>query len=114
MQARIIINLLSNAVKFSFSNGTVIIEIKLSKKYVEISIIDHGIGMDKDELGLIFKPFSKTGNSYISDDGGVGLGLTIVKKLTELQQGSISVESIREVETCFKVILPNTLSTSIQ
>ncbi len=106
---QIVINLLSNAIKFSFCNGIIAIKVKQSVSQTEIVVIDNGIGLDEDDLELIFKPFSQTGCSYLSGNEGVGLGLTIVKNLVEIQQGTISVKSERNVETKFTVSLPNVL-----
>ncbi len=107
---QIIINLLSNAIKFSFVGETVSIKLEEEENSIKLSITDNGIGLEEDDLNYVFEPFNQVNRSYLSGNEGVGLGLTIVKKLTELQQGKITVSSEQQVETCFEVVLPTILS----
>jgi signal transduction histidine kinase/FixJ family two-component response regulator/CHASE3 domain sensor protein len=94
---QIMINLTGNAVKFT-NNGEVIIKVKChennDKIELQIQIIDTGIGIDEKKLNVVFDEYVQiedlTGKKY----HGTGLGLTIVKKLVELQGGKIKLESI--------------------
>ncbi len=92
-------NLLSNAVKFTPAGG-IKVEVRLvspvsdhSQAILSIGIIDSGIGIPVDQMGDIFTPFTQVNGSSNAEYGGTGLGLTISKRLIELMQGSISVES---------------------
>ncbi|NTV89160.1 MAG: response regulator, partial [Clostridiales bacterium] len=90
-------NLLGNAVKFT-DNGRVSVNIELEKidteeVTVKFAVEDTGIGISKDELGLLFHSFSQLDQSYTKRFGGTGLGLAISKKLIELMKGDIYAES---------------------
>jgi signal transduction histidine kinase/DNA-binding response OmpR family regulator len=99
---QIILNLASNAIRFT-NNGNVIIEISYdaTSDLLSICVIDSGIGMTEDELNNLFKPFSQANTSITSKFGGTGLGLTISKRLAELMNGSITVQSIKNVGSRF-------------
>ncbi len=89
----VLVNLLTNAVKYNNDNGLVSIGYKiLNDKYARLYISDTGKGLSKEEQQHIFEPFNRLGAEY-TDIEGVGIGLTIAKKLIELMNGSISIES---------------------
>jgi signal transduction histidine kinase/DNA-binding response OmpR family regulator len=94
---QIILNLLSNAVKFA-EKGEVVVDISLAVEtektvMVRFSVIDTGIGIDKDGIDRLFKSFSQVDASTTRKYGGTGLGLAISKKLSEMMGGTIGVES---------------------
>ena len=88
-------NLLSNAIKFSKENTSVLINInylaKTNKLFCEV--IDQGIGIEEDKLEKVFNCFEQANNSISRIHGGTGLGLSITKKLLELMDGEIGLES---------------------
>lgn len=95
---QIILNLLSNAVKFT-SVGSITVRVKLveedqQQQKIEFSIIDTGIGIQKDKLSSIFENFQQATSGTSRLFGGTGLGLAIVKQLVEQQDGTISVNSV--------------------
>ncbi len=94
---QIMLNLISNAVKFTSSGGiTVKVElVKEDKKTVVVnfSVIDTGIGIDKEKMVTIFENFQQATSGTSRLYGGTGLGLAIVKQLVESQGGRIQVES---------------------
>ena len=95
---QVITNILSNAVKFTPERGQIILSAKSlgindNKCKVQISIKDSGIGMDKDEQAKIFNTFQQAEAGTSRKFGGSGLGLTISKRLLELMDGDIWVES---------------------
>ena len=91
---QILTNLLSNAVKFT-QHGSIEISIKkLSKDRFEFRIKDSGIGIDREKIATLFEPFSQADSSTTRKYGGSGLGLSIVKQLVELMNGTIRVESL--------------------
>lgn len=99
---QIILNLASNAIRFT-DDGKVTIDIsyRQSDDMLVIDIKDSGIGMSKDELGRLFKPFSQADSSISRRYGGTGLGLTISKRLVELMDGEIVVQSVKGVGSRF-------------
>lgn len=89
---KILYNLLSNAFKYSNPGTTVIVKVEEGAADFRIDVIDHGVGIPDNELETIFDRFYRTGNSQLIA-GGHGIGLSMVKGLTEIQQGQISVKS---------------------
>ncbi|MGL1892521.1 MAG: ATP-binding protein [Spirochaetaceae bacterium] len=94
---QILINLINNAIKFTHKGHVLVSGKVISREergiVVEFLIRDSGIGIAKDKLGEIFKPFSQADNSTSRKYGGTGLGLSICNKLVTLLGGSIKVES---------------------
>ncbi|MBQ4813676.1 response regulator [Pseudoalteromonas luteoviolacea] len=107
---QIMLNFASNAVKFT-EQGTVTLNVRKKRKaqdkeWVEISIIDTGIGIAEDKVALLFERFTQAESSTTRKYGGTGLGLTICKLLTELMHGEIHVESTVGQGSKFTVTLP--------
>jgi signal transduction histidine kinase len=96
------INLLANAIKFTPENGTV--QVSLNADTVRIA--DTGIGIAKDDLPHIFERFYKVDKARDRSLGGNGLGLSLVKKIVELHDGSITVNSEISAGTSFEILLP--------
>ena len=106
---RVISNLLSNAVKFT-EKGEVELMVSAAKRghdkaVVEITVKDSGIGIPPDKLDFIFENFTQVDRSTTRKYGGTGLGLSITKKLVELMQGTITVDSTPGMGSTFKCIL---------
>ena len=94
---QILINLVGNAIKFT-DYGFVNIEVRLIANYSDVAMIefiisDSGIGIAVDKMDTIFESFNQASNDTTRKFGGSGLGLTITKKLIELQGGTINVKS---------------------
>jgi PAS domain S-box-containing protein len=101
-------NLLSNAVKFTPENGTVHVTVSLDEKMgVRLQVKDTGIGISKEDLPRLFNAFEQGDSGFAKRQQGTGLGLALTKKIIELQQGSISVESEPGKGSTFTVILPS-------
>lgn len=103
---QVLSNLLSNAIKFTnIGNITLKIEfienIDNEKVTLNFSIEDSGIGMNKEQLNNLFKPFSQADNSITRKYGGTGLGLIISKNIINAMGGNIEVQSKEEVGTKF-------------
>ncbi len=90
---QILINLVSNAVKFSGAGGTVTVRSNRVGNDILFAVEDHGIGIKPEEIPGLFRPFRQARSGQAGNEGGIGLGLAITKKLVELHGGSISVES---------------------
>jgi len=103
---QIIINILSNAIKHSNPNGEVDISLEKDQENLIIKIKDNGIGIDKEDLPLIFERFYRSDKSRSRKTGGAGIGLTITKTLVEAHNGRINVDSEIGVGSSFTVILP--------
>ena len=101
---QIFINLLGNAVKFMEKGGSTISSL-VEKGNLLISISDTGTGIKEEDIPHIFEEYQKFGDHRRGKEGS-GLGLTIVKKLVELHQASISVKSKIGEGTTFLVSLP--------
>jgi PAS domain S-box-containing protein len=86
-------NILHNAVKYTPSGGRVDIALRAEKEEVVISIRDNGVGIPPAMLDHIFELFAQLHRSYESADAGLGIGLTLAKKLTELHDGRIEAQS---------------------
>jgi CheY-like chemotaxis protein/anti-sigma regulatory factor (Ser/Thr protein kinase) len=90
---QIIVNLLSNATKYSPSAGRIDIQVTVEKGWVNLCIRDWGIGIDSAFLPRIFNLFSQGTRSSDRSQGGLGLGLALVKRLVELHGGSVTAHS---------------------
>ncbi len=98
-------NLLSNAVKYNKDNGEVNFTIKEENNNIKITISDTGIGMSKEDIARLFKEFTRIKNRKTQNIPGSGLGLSIMKKLVDLNNGSIKVESEIDKGSVFTVYL---------
>lgn len=107
---RIMFNLLSNAFKFTYESGCVSVHLGVSKEgdkdYLQIRIIDTGIGIPKSNQAAIFENFFQNETPSDMMNQGSGIGLSITKEFVKLHGGRISVESEEEVGSCFLVELP--------
>ncbi|MCG8538644.1 MAG: PAS domain S-box protein [Clostridia bacterium] len=90
---RIMLNLLSNAIKFTHENGDILVDIFDKGKSIMISVKDTGIGIPKDEIKYIFEHFRQVDKSFTRNHEGSGIGLSLVKSLVEMHDGTITVKS---------------------
>ncbi len=91
--AQIIANLLTNAAKYTEKGGVVAIEATTEDDWAVLAVRDSGIGIAPDMLPRVFDMFAQERQSLDRTQGGLGLGLTIVRNLTELHRGTVSVQS---------------------
>jgi PAS domain S-box-containing protein len=107
---QIITNLVGNAIKFSAGlerSGRVLVRLEpASCGQLRLRVSDNGIGMDREALDRIFKPFEQAESSTTRRYGGTGLGLSICHSLATLFGGSIDVQSTQQRGTTFSVTLP--------
>ena len=110
------INLVSNALKYTPDGGTVTIKVKElpgdKEGYIKIKteVADTGIGMSKDYIPIIFDSFSRERNTTIGKIAGTGLGMSIVKRLVDMMDGTIEVNSEPGKGSCFTVTLQHRLA----
>jgi CheY-like chemotaxis protein len=102
---QILLNLLSNAVQFTATGGVTLSAARQGRELL-FRVTDTGIGMTADQLGYVFNPFQQADGSTTRKFGGTGLGLAICKRLVELMQGEIRVESTPGAGSMFEVRLP--------
>ncbi len=104
--SKILDNLLSNALKFTPSGKNVELTLATDEEMAIIQVLDQGVGIAANDLPYIFERFYRTDRSRNRESGGFGLGLTIVKELTEALGGRILVRSKPGEGSCFTVKLP--------
>lgn len=108
---QIMYNLIGNALKFT-DRGEVRITAAERDGIIEITVSDTGIGIPADKLGSIFESFEQTDRTIAAEYGGVGLGLSIAKRLVELHGGQIAVHSTPGTGSVFTFTLPSVPSLS--
>jgi len=101
---RLLDNLISNALKFSPDDGIVHVSVTADPRNAEIRVRDDGPGLPAEQLDEIFSPFHRAPGA--AGVPGVGLGLTIVKQITERHGGRVHVESVLGAGATFVVRLP--------
>jgi two-component system, sensor histidine kinase and response regulator len=102
---QILLNLVNNAIKFT-EEGTIRISCFEDGNYVKIQITDTGMGIENEKIKQLFKPFMQIDTGLARKKEGTGLGLSICKKLTEMLNGKIEVESEYGSGSTFTVTLP--------
>lgn len=100
---RIINNLLDNAVKYNKKGGEIRVGLKTENNKATLKVQDTGLGIDKEHLENIFKPFYQISHEK-SNIQGMGMGLSIVKQIIDQFGGEINVESEKGKGTCFTII----------
>lgn len=102
-------NLLSNAIKYS-DTGQIELRVSLhparDPTEVRFAVKDQGLGIPDDQVEFVFNPFHQVDGTSTRDQGGVGLGLHLVKRLASLLEGTIDVESTVGVGSTFTFALP--------
>jgi CheY-like chemotaxis protein/anti-sigma regulatory factor (Ser/Thr protein kinase) len=103
--ARVLQNLIDNSIKFTEAGG-IIVEIDGDDRGVNIRVLDTGVGIERDSVGSVFDDFNRVSGQVTGSFEGVGIGLGITKRLVELMNGSITVESQRNEGSIFSITLP--------
>ncbi|MCG8527384.1 MAG: ATP-binding protein [Opitutales bacterium] len=101
-------NLVSNGIKFCNKDDTVTLNLRIdhASRMNEIRVIDNGPGMSEEDQKKLFQRFAKMSNDPTANEASSGLGLSIVKKLVELNNGTILCESQKRVGSTFTIRLP--------
>lgn len=102
---QVLYNLVSNAIKFTEA-GRVLLTVKVEADAVQFSVEDTGCGIPPADLERIFERFNQVDGSATRQRGGLGLGLAIARKLAEMHDGTLSVESVMGQGSVFRLILP--------
>jgi signal transduction histidine kinase len=101
-----ITNLITNAIKYTPVGGRITVRAAASEKDLTIDFEDTGIGIPEEARGRIFERFTRADQPEVQRQTGSGLGLTLVKEITELHDGQVSVESQLGRGSCFTLRLP--------
>lgn len=105
MLSRIIQNFVSNAVKYTLE-GRIVVGRRRHDAYVELFVIDTGPGIPKDDLEKVFNDFFRSQAQI--EQSGLGLGLAVAKRLADLLDHKIRVQSITKIGSSFSITLPIT------
>jgi two-component system cell cycle sensor histidine kinase PleC len=103
---QIMLNLLSNAVKFTPAGGQITVRARRTDDAVIFSVADTGIGIAKDALKKLGRPFEQVGNQFTKNHTGSGLGLAITRSLATLHGGAMRIRSREGKGTIVSVRLP--------
>lgn len=103
------LNLLTNAIHYSPDETQIQIKVAEKSTFIEISVIDHGIGIPPEDLPHIFERFYRVDKARSRHTGGTGLGLSIVASIIEAHHGAIQVQSELNKGSCFTIQLPKLL-----
>ncbi|RIP32785.1 sensor histidine kinase [Staphylococcus gallinarum] len=101
---QVLIIFIDNAMKYDQINKYIHIQTHLKNKQISIEITDHGVGIPKEDIEFIFDRFYRVDKSRSRKLGGNGLGLSIAKKIIELNNGTIQVESELGKYTTFRIV----------
>ena len=104
---QVLVNLLGNAIRYT-ETGSIVVKAAKVNRWVWISVIDTGVGIKEADLPFIFERFWRADPSRSSHSGGTGIGLAIARRLIELQNGRIEVESELGKGSTFRFCLPVT------
>lgn len=104
---RVLSNLLDNAVKYSPEGGPIVVRVAALHDFVEIQVIDHGIGIPENDQARVFERFQRAGN-VDRRIGGTGIGLASARHIIESHGGTISVSSRENAGSTFSIRIPVT------
>jgi len=105
--AQVLLNLLNNAAKYTDPGGRIALRAERGDGDVAVSVLDNGIGLAADKLPIVFDLFAQVGDAITRSQGGLGIGLALVRRLVEMHGGSIVARSAGPGQGCeFVVRLP--------
>jgi CheY-like chemotaxis protein len=110
--SQVFANLLTNAAKYTDDGGRIEITVDDREREVAVSVRDNGIGIPKDEQGHVFDMFAQLQQPRGRTQGGLGIGLTLVKRLVELHGGRVDVASEPGQGSTFTITLPTIASAT--
>jgi two-component system, cell cycle sensor histidine kinase PleC len=103
---QILLNLITNAIKFSQPGARVKVRVSLETDGMHLRVIDHGIGMDQEEIKTALTRFGQVASPWSRKHDGTGLGLPLAMGLVELHEGRLVIDSVKGKGTTVTVILP--------
>ena len=102
----VLMNLLDNAIKYNRPGGSILVNNHIQENRIVIDIMDSGIGIPKESRNSIFDPFYTVDKNRARESGGVGLGLSLAQKYTQVQGGTLQLLKSDEKGTTFRITLP--------
>jgi signal transduction histidine kinase len=106
---QILLILIDNAVKYSHREKRVTVHGAAADAFIQLDVIDYGIGIPTEELPNIGHRFYRVDKARTRRQGGTGLGLAIAKRIVERYRGSLTIDSVEGKGTKVSVVLPVTL-----
>ena len=103
---QVVIILMDNAVKYSLDRKEIILSLSKGEEHVEIAVQDFGMGITEEDRKKVFSRFYRVDKARSRERGGNGLGLSIAKELIESYDGEISVTTLLNHGSIFKITLP--------
>jgi heavy metal sensor kinase len=103
---QVVVNLLDNAIKYTPNGGNVLLRIAKDGDHAILEVVDNGIGIPSEALPHMFKRFFRVDDSRSRDQGGAGLGLSIVKSICAAHGAEVEVTSRPGAGSCFRVRQP--------
>ncbi len=91
--AQVVSNLLNNAAKYTPAGGRIALALRVEQEQAVISVRDNGIGIPQDQLSSVFEMFSQVGQHTERSQGGLGIGLSLVRRLVNMHGGEVGAES---------------------
>jgi signal transduction histidine kinase len=104
--ARSLLNLVNNAIKYSSDDRYLAVNLRRSNGSVKLEVVDHGIGISRDEQPKIFEKFYRVCDPLVHNTKGSGLGLCLVRHIAHAHGGDVSVESTPGKGSRFTLVLP--------
>ncbi len=114
MIRQVLLNLLTNAVKFTHPGGKIVLSASPRGRDLVVRISDTGIGIPSEHLPNIFQEFYQVDGTYTRKHQGTGLGLALVRRMVELHDGSIDVESRPGHGSTFTMVFPDCVRGNVQ
>jgi CheY-like chemotaxis protein/anti-sigma regulatory factor (Ser/Thr protein kinase) len=90
---QVFVNLLNNAIKYSDPGRAIVVSLTREDDQAVVSFLDEGLGLESRDLDRVFEPFVQLDPSRAREDGGLGIGLTLVRHLVELHGGRVAASS---------------------
>jgi signal transduction histidine kinase len=99
-------NLISNAVRYTAPGGTLTVRVSRSESMAQVSVADTGIGIAAEDLNKVFEKFYRVDDGRNREQGGLGIGLAMVKGIVDIHGGRIDVSSALGEGSIFTLYLP--------
>ena len=111
---QVVVNLLDNAIKYTPEGGAVALTVSAQNGKAILEVVDNGIGIPPQALPRVFERFFRIDTARSRDQGGAGLGLSIVKSICTAHHGNVTASSTPGQGSCFRVELPRMQATAHQ